>query len=60
MLLSFAADGLHIAKKMADILRSTKNNKGFSIGVVILLENQEEVEKNPAKVIALILSQVHS
>lgn len=57
-MLSFASDGLAIAKKMALILRGMKNNKGFSIGVVILSENEDEVLKNPGKVINTVLTQV--
>lgn len=57
-MLSFANDGYATALKIASVLRSTTNKKGFQIGVLMLCENDNIIQGNPGKIIPELLSKV--
>jgi hypothetical protein len=57
VMLTFASDGLHTAQRVATQLRKKRENQQH-IGVVILYEHAELVNKNPEQFISACFYQV--
>ena len=57
VMLTFASDGLHTAQQVATEFRKKRENQQ-RIGVVILYEHSELVNKNPEQFISACFDQV--
>lgn len=57
VMLTFASDGLHTAQRVATEFRKKRENQQH-IGVVILYEHSELVNKNPEEFISTCFDQV--